>query len=370
MTRDKLRFRLAVTLATLAVFPLLEMGLRLANFEYAAPSEPLAIWNPREDRAMRFGRGMFTTAPRQLWVPRPGARVAWGEGERINAGGFRGPLREPGEHPGVLRVLVLGESCTFGYGVPYAETFSSRLEEILRERGRKIEVLNGGVIGHTVRQGLERYRAMGRDYRPDFVVAAFGEVNEHFTAGGPADVVKIELPLEPTSPWIDAVRFVRANVRIAHLVASLADGLSEERRRERDLEFERLSHEQSLREHMGEIEWKGQRRVPLEDFDAAMVALANDVRGDSGKFLALSLPRRRDAEENAPVLPLYTRRLEALAARENLALADGYRAFRDAEAKGVPESELFRDTWHLTARGHELIASTLAARIESMLDPR
>ena len=370
MSRDKLRFRIAVTLATLAVLPLLEMGLRLAHFAYLPPAEPLGIWNPREDRAMRFGSGMFTTAPRQLWVPRPGARVAWGEHERINQGGYRGPFRPAGEHPGVLRVLVLGESCTFGYGVPNADTFSSRLEEILARHGRNVEVLNAGVIGYTVRQGLERYRAFGRDYRADFVVAAFGEVNEHFDAGGPPDAVKVELPVEPKSTWYDLVRFVRMNVRIAHLVASIADGLSEERRKERDLEYRRLSYERSIQEHMGEVDWKGQRRVPLEDFEATTLALASDARADSARFVAVSLPRRRDAEEKAPVLPLYTERLEALTARESLPLADAYRAFRDAEAKGVPESDLFSDAWHLSARGHALIASTLAQRIESLLDPR
>jgi lysophospholipase L1-like esterase len=370
LTRDKLRFRLAVTLAVLAVFPLVEMGLRLADYEYAAPDEPLGIWNPREDRAMRFGSGMFTTAPRQLWVPRPGARVVWGADERINEAGYRGDLRPAGDHPGVLRVLVLGESCTFGYGVPNAETFSSGLEAILRQHGREVEVLNAGVIGYTVRQGLERYRAMGRSYRPDFVVAAFGEVNEHFDAGGPSDARKIELPLETRSTWSDAVGFVRANVRIAHLLASLADGMSEERRIERDLEFRRLSYEHAQRQHMGEVDWKGQRRVPLADFEAATLALANEVRDDAARFVALSLPRRQEAEEGAPVLLLYTRSLEALAARENLAIADAYRAFRDAGTQGVPESDLFRDAWHLSTRGHALVASTLAQRIESILDPR
>src|SRR5262245_2356932 len=103
MARDKLRFRLAVTLAALAVFPLLAMGLLLADFEYAAADEPLAIWNPIEDRTMRFGGGMFTIAPRQLWAPRPGAHIVWGDGERINEGGYRGPFRPAGEHPGVVR---------------------------------------------------------------------------------------------------------------------------------------------------------------------------------------------------------------------------------------------------------------------------
>ncbi len=370
MAPSNIRFRLAVTVATLAVFPLLEIGLRLADFEYASADEPLSIWNPIEDRAMRFGSGMFATAPRQLWVPRPGASVVWGDGEEINEGGYRGPFRPPGEHPGVTRILVLGESCTFGYGLPYADTFSSQLEATLRERGRNVEVLNAGVIGYTVLQGLERYRAMGRAYRTDFVVAAFGEVNEHFGAGGPADAQKIELPIDEGSPWTEVTKLFRRQVRLAHLFASLVDGINAERSLERGIKFKQRTYEHSLREHMGEIDWKGRRRVSLEDFEAGMHALAKDVRADGGRFVVLSQPRRRAAEAGAPVLPLYTRVVDDLARREGLILADGYRSFRDAEAKGVAESSLFRDMWHVSTAGHAELARTLAEQIDPLLDPR
>lgn len=370
MARSKLRFRLAVTVATLAVFPLLEIGLRLAGFLYAPADQPLSIWNPVEDRAMRFGSGMFTTAPRELWVPRPGAKVVWGDGERINEAGYRGPLRCAGEHEGIVRVLVLGESCAFGYGIPYADTFSNRLEEILRAHGRSVEVLDTGVVGYTVRQGLERYRAMGRLYRPDFVVAAFGEVNEHYPAGGPSDVEKIEMPLEVGDAWGEVVKLFRREVRVAHLFASLADGMNAQASLERSLKFRELHHEQSLREHMGEIDWKGRRRVSLQDFEAANLALAHEVRADRGRLVLLSEPRRRAAEAIAPVLPLYTRAIEEIALREGLILADGYRAFAEAQAKGVEESDLYRDNWHLSPAGHAEIARTLAEKIEPLLDPR
>ena len=370
MARNKIRFRLAMTLAALAVFPMLEIGLRLTGFDYPPTDEPLSIWNPIEDRTMRFGGGMFTTAARQMWVPRPGAEVVWGDGEEINACGYRGPLRPAGAHPGVPRILVLGESCTFGYGVPYADTFSSQLEELLRERGRNVEVLNAGVIGYTVRQGVERYRAMGRSYQPDFVVAAFGEVNEHFNAGGPADVAKIELPLEEGNAWTEIVKLVRREVRVAHLLASLVDGMNAETSIERDLKFRQRSRDNSLRDGMGQIDWIGQRRVPLDDFDKALVALSSAVRADGARPVILSLPRRRAAEADSPVLPLYTRTIEDVTKREGLLLADGYGAFRTAEERGLTEDDLFRDAWHLTAKGHAELARILADRIEPLLDSR
>ena len=43
--------------------------------------------------------------------------------------------------PGEFRVAVLGDSFTWGFGVPYGERFT----EIVEARDRKINVLNFGV---------------------------------------------------------------------------------------------------------------------------------------------------------------------------------------------------------------------------------
>jgi lysophospholipase L1-like esterase len=367
LASKKLAFRLAATAAALAFFPLLELGLRWGGFEYPPSDPPLSIWNPVEDRAMRFGGSMFTTAPRQLWVPRPGAELAWGEDEEINAAGYRGPLRAPEHASGVLRIVVLGESCAFGYGVGYEETFSSRLEEILRRDGRNAEVLDLGVIGHTVRQGLERYRAMARAYRPDVVIETYGEVNEHIEAGGPRDAEKIEGPLPEGSAWGEFVRLARLHVRVVHLLARISDGLHGEKDLERDLRFRESVLEHQIRERMGEIDWEGQRRVPLDDFDATMRTLAREVSSDGGVLLMLSLPRRKETEGKAPVLELYARVLEDVARTEHLPLVDGRAIFREAFGGGAMEEELLRDLWHPTAEGHRMLAQSLAARIEEIV---
>jgi len=52
----------------------------------------------------------------------------------INSLGFRGPELDL-DTPGVLRVLLLGDSFTFGYGVEYEQTFGNRLEQNLSEAG-------------------------------------------------------------------------------------------------------------------------------------------------------------------------------------------------------------------------------------------
>jgi hypothetical protein len=73
------------------------------------------------------------------------ARAEFDTEIRINSLGYRGEefTRDKGD---ALRVLVIGDSYTFGWGVEDTETFSAHLQNTLRARypGRRIEVINAG----------------------------------------------------------------------------------------------------------------------------------------------------------------------------------------------------------------------------------
>jgi lysophospholipase L1-like esterase len=75
---------------------------------------------------------------------------------------------------GELRILLLGDSITFGYGVPAEETFGRRLESILTARlGRKVTTVNAGMGGfNTVQEYalLERYVST---FDPDVVTLLY-----------------------------------------------------------------------------------------------------------------------------------------------------------------------------------------------------
>jgi len=72
------------------------------------------------------------------------------------------------------RVLALGDSCTFGVGVDNDETWPALLQEMLRENGLDVEVINAGVPGYTAFQGLRFLKERGIELRPDLVVVCFG----------------------------------------------------------------------------------------------------------------------------------------------------------------------------------------------------
>jgi hypothetical protein len=106
------------------------------------------------------------------WSLVPGARaVSKSTGQpieyAINAAGFRDrdfPLEKPA---GVFRILVVGDSHAFGFGVPLDKHFTKLLEGYFTN----VEVMNLGVSGYGVDQELLFLRDTGFAYHPDLVVA-------------------------------------------------------------------------------------------------------------------------------------------------------------------------------------------------------
>ena len=102
------------------------------------------------------------------WEPRPGA-VAIVDGQRatINSRGWRGHEYPLARTSSRTRVLMLGDSIAFGYGVADEDTFASLLEE------RGYEVVNLAVPGYGTDQSLLRLEREGMAYSPDVVLLHF-----------------------------------------------------------------------------------------------------------------------------------------------------------------------------------------------------
>lgn len=72
-----------------------------------------------------------------------------------------------------LRVLMLGDSITAGYGLANTVALPARLEAALRARGRDVRVIDAGVSGDTTAGGRARL-AWALAERPDAVIVALG----------------------------------------------------------------------------------------------------------------------------------------------------------------------------------------------------
>jgi lysophospholipase L1-like esterase len=99
------------------------------------------------------------------------ATTARGKEIKINSQGFRGP--EPSTDAAMRRVIVLGDSITFGANLALEETFPFQLQQQLAMPGRNLEVLNFGVHGYDTLQEVSSLEIRGLQYHPDLVVVAY-----------------------------------------------------------------------------------------------------------------------------------------------------------------------------------------------------
>lgn len=84
----------------------------------------------------------------------------------INAHGFRGPAYPVERTAGTYRILVLGDSTAFGWGVGWERTFAGILDHELADT----EVVNLALSGFGLDQSYLRFRENGRRWRPDLVI--------------------------------------------------------------------------------------------------------------------------------------------------------------------------------------------------------
>ena len=129
--------------------------------------------------AVRIISPQETGPPRFAFDPELGdIPVPWQKGRQRHPGGLRFHLQQqlpglPGQ-PGVgpekqaaFRVLLLGDSFTYGLGVNDDQTFAAELERELGERHRPAEVINAGNPGKGTDYELKLFQTVGAGLKPD-----------------------------------------------------------------------------------------------------------------------------------------------------------------------------------------------------------
>ena len=146
-----------------------EVAVRVAGIEPAP-------W-PSADRLAEF-EGVRVD-PLLGPLPRPGYSGEWfgGFSVDIDAHGFRATGLPP-PTDAQRRVAVLGDSCSFGWGVETPDTFVAQLDARQRAAGAPVlELLNAAYPGQSAVVGEHMLRERVLPLRPDVVVLGFGANN-------------------------------------------------------------------------------------------------------------------------------------------------------------------------------------------------
>lgn len=93
-----------------------------------------------------------------------------------NALGFRGPLVTPEKGPNTFRIVVFGDSSSFGWGVNAQDSWWMLLQQELQKRHpeRTIEIANFAIPGDSSAYGKLLFDTFAPQFQSDVVILGFG----------------------------------------------------------------------------------------------------------------------------------------------------------------------------------------------------
>ncbi len=248
------------------------------------------------------------------------------------------------------RVLILGPSSTFGWGVTEPVVYARLLERALARRTPgSVAVVNGGEIGYSAWQGARFYEESGlRQLKPQVLLVAYGanDVDRFrffFGQGGSDDAA-----LGPgRSPGIVALANALRRVPLLALASRHAA---------------RWACGRSFASAGARAAASAPLRVPPELFRTALVRLVRQARGDGAAVvlattasryadLAVEGALRAETQRLARDLKRYNDLVRDVAKREGAAVAD-----LEPLARRPDAASLFVDPIHFSPRGHAAVA--------------
>jgi len=241
-----------------------------------------------------------------------------------------------GSHEGKRRVVVLGGSQTFGWGIPSEDrmTFSDQLADSLYSRGYSdIEVMNAAFPGVKTTTGLRWLEGVAMRYQPDvvvinFVVNEFMDVDPYHVWSG------AHAPEDRVAPGAALSWFRRLprDIHCSHLVQIVLAH-----------NYEILEMEESLRRIVAISRARGIKVVFSVEPTNIYVESAGEVimRNDADIGAAVAVYEKLAVELG---VPLYNVLPHFLKEADNL---------------------WFYDTMHMSRLGHKVFADNLGALIVS-----
>ena len=155
---------------------LAEIGFRIAA--YRKDQRTLEHFNttrrPENGASVHWSNMIqLSQNPRVIFELIPNLSVMFlGEPVTINENGFRGPLFPEAKPPGTVRIVGLGDSVMFGWGVQEQEAYLEILSRKLNTEHPECtwEIINTAVPGYNTAMEVEVLEEKGLSYEPDLVI--------------------------------------------------------------------------------------------------------------------------------------------------------------------------------------------------------
>ncbi len=256
------------------------------------------------------------------------------------------------------RIVCMGDSVTHGFRMARDETYPAKLETRLADvtvSGRQIQVINAGVVGTSLVQGLKYYRDTIRQLKPDMIIAAYG-INDHFYNPTP-DIERVRIAPAPAVRFQQlfrksaVYRVMRHHLRESKVPAELKSVRVSPR------EFQRF-----LKRFHSELSEDGVELVLMNSLSANydMVLL------EYSRFMA-----DYARENQVPFIDLYRNFGEYAGIKVDfyggdiiLYKSEQIRLVEPLEMTNTEVEFFFIDAYHPTARGYDVIAGLVADQLQ------
>jgi len=363
MTRR--RQALFVLLPLLILLAGAELALRILGYRYdTITGRERWRWTDTADKVARpidqdeafwwkrfYANPIYERDPVLFWRLKPFAKSDLNtesrDAQTINGLGFRDDKFEKRKAPGELRVIALGDSCTFGDGVANWETFANVLEDLLRraDPARPVQVINAGVPGYTSYQIRAYLTRELLAYKPDLVLIYVG-LNDHIPA--------VDRLTDAERGRVDvftftAQRFLDYSRVYQFLKSRVKKNLGAARREPPPAPLDKSA----LTEQEGHV-----FRVPGKPYMENLIAIRQLGEKHGFQTIVMTLPHQfTDESERNPLI-------RRAAADGGMPLLDLFKVMKVHQARG--ENLYGADGGHPNALGHRRIAEALYGKMAEM----
>jgi lysophospholipase L1-like esterase len=302
--------------------------------------------------------------PQLRYRPDPTLVFAWQPNQRgfsadkeivINERGLRGPVVPYERTPGTKRILFLGDSITFGYGVRDEEVVTERVRALLGAAGVRAETINTAIASYNTEQEVAYYEHEGNRYDPDVVVVGvcWNDINDksNVRVDAHGNLVDVDAVDRPTTKS-DAALVTDSELRNTLKRSRLLYGTLERWRAyqaSRTPDDHVTLRDDVLSGHTTERVEAGWSR--MED---AFGRLQTSVTSHGARLLIVAFPVPLMLEHAFPSSS-YPARLRDFTAREHIPFLDLTGAFQ-AAFHGHESLFIPFDGDHPNAEGHDLAA--------------
>jgi lysophospholipase L1-like esterase len=135
----------------------LEVGVRLAKTEINPPS---MFESPQEGVPYKLRANFHGSTPTGIPLD-------------INSVGVRDDEYELEPPEGVFRIVILGDSVTFGQAVSKEDTYTEQLEALYAEEGKNVEIINAGVSGYGTHEQMLFLEETAINYNPNLIIVGY-----------------------------------------------------------------------------------------------------------------------------------------------------------------------------------------------------